>query len=59
MKSSTKFVGLDVSKATIAVAVIGPTDPTPRYLGAIPHTPESVRKLVQRFGPAGRPDHVL
>jgi hypothetical protein len=32
MKSSTKFVGLDVSKATIAVAVIGPADPAPRYL---------------------------
>lgn len=50
MKSSTKFVGLDVSKATIAVAVIGPTDPAPRYFGAIPNTPEAVRKLVQRLG---------
>jgi transposase len=50
MKSSTKFAGLKVSKATIAVAVIGPTDPAPRYLGAILNTPESVPKLVQRLG---------
>lgn len=50
MKSSTKYVGLDVSKAAIAVAVIDGKDKAPRYLGSIANTPEAVRKLVQRLG---------
>lgn len=50
MKSTTKFLGLDVSKETITVAVCDGGGSPPRYMGAIPNTPEAVRKLVQRLG---------
>lgn len=48
MKHTTKFVGLDVSKATVSVAVAdqGPA----RWVGEMPNTPEAVRKLVAKLG---------
>jgi len=56
MKYTTKFVGLDVSKATIAVAVSDREYEPPRYYGSIPNTYEAVRKLVKRLG---RPEDLL
>lgn len=45
MKSAKKFVGLDVSKAKIAVADEG-REPA-RFIGMFPHSEKAVRKLVQ------------
>ncbi|MGP7819810.1 IS110 family transposase [Niallia sp. 01092] len=50
MKDTTKFVGLDVSKEKIAVAIAEEGRGEPRYFGMIPHTPEAVRKLVKKLG---------
>ena len=47
----TRFVGLDVHAATIAVAV-AEADGEVRSLGMIPNEPEAVRRLVKRLGPA-------
>ena len=52
MQDITKFVGLDVSKNTIAVAVADVGREAPRYLGAITNTPEAVRKLIAKIGKA-------
>ena len=40
-----KYVGLDVSKEKIAVAIADEGRDEPRYWGMVPNTPESVRKL--------------
>jgi transposase len=48
MKDNTKFVGLDVSKEKIAVAIADQGREKPRYFGMIPHTPEAIRKLVNK-----------
>jgi len=45
-----RFVGLDVHKETIAVAVAEP-DGSVVSLGMIPNWPEAVRRLVKRLGP--------
>lgn len=50
MYDSTKFVGLDVSKEKIAVAIAEQGRGKPRYFGVIPNTPEAVRKLVKKLG---------
>ncbi|HDR4572521.1 hypothetical protein ACRS52_14470 [Bacillus cytotoxicus] len=50
MKDTTKYVGLDVSKEKIAVAIADEGREEPRYLGMIPHTPESLRKLIKKLG---------
>ena len=47
------YVGLDVHKAKIAVAVARAGRGEPQYLGVIENTPEAVRKLVKRLSPAG------
>lgn len=47
----TRFVGLDVHAATIAVAVAEPTGEV-RGLGTMPNEPEAIRKLMRRLGPA-------
>jgi transposase len=47
----TRFVGLDVHAATIAVAV-AEAEGEVRSLGTIPNEPEAVRRLVKRLGPA-------
>ncbi|WP_257352391.1 IS110 family transposase [Pseudalkalibacillus decolorationis] len=50
MKDTTKYVGLDVSKKNIAVAVADEGRGEARYIGMIPHTVEAIRKLVKRLG---------
>lgn len=56
MKESTRFVGLDDSKASIEVAVAdGGRDGEVRRYGIIPNTPEALRKLVRSLG---RPKHL-
>lgn len=50
MKDNTKYVGLDVSKKKIAVAIADEGRKEPRYLGMIPNTPEDVRKLIKKLG---------
>src|SRR3712207_3284173 len=54
MEQDTKFVGLDVHKATIAVAVADGAGCEPRTLGTIPNQPEAVARLVRKLAPAGR-----
>lgn len=49
MEKGTRFVGLDVHKASISVAVAGPFG-DPEDHGQIPNDPASVRKLVDRLG---------
>jgi hypothetical protein len=46
-------VGFDVDSEKIAVAVAEPEGQV-RSLGVIPHRGESVRRLVQKLGPANR-----
>ncbi|MGQ7889826.1 IS110 family transposase [Paenibacillus sp. WC2504] len=50
MKDYTKFVGLDVSKDSISVAVADTERGEPRFLGNIPHTPEAIRKCMRKLG---------
>ena len=49
-----KYVGLDVHKATIAVAVADEGRGEVRSYGTIRNTPEAVAKLVKQVGPAER-----
>lgn len=49
MKGFTKFVGLDVSKDKIAVAVADEGRGEPRFIGVFPHTVEAVRTLVHKL----------
>lgn len=49
----TRYVGLDVDSEKIAVAVAEPGGEV-RSLGAIPHTDESVRRLIKKLGAASR-----
>jgi transposase len=48
-ESTTRFLGLDVHKATIAVAVAEASGPTVLY-GTIANDPGAVRKLVNQLG---------
>lgn len=50
MQDITKYVGLDVSKEKIAVAVAEEGREEPRYWGMIPNTAEAIRKLVNKLG---------
>jgi transposase len=55
MRHSTLFVGLDESKESIQVAVAqSGCRGEVREHGSIPTTPEALRKLVRRLGPAKR-----
>ena len=47
MKQFSKYVGLDVPKATIAVAVAEADGGEVRYFGEIGNTPEAIQKLVK------------
>jgi transposase len=49
--SNVRFIGLDVHAETIAVAVAEPQGEV-RALGVIPNRPESIRRLVNKLGPA-------
>lgn len=49
MKSFTKYVGLDVSKSKIAVAIADQGRDESRFYGTIEHTEEAVRKLMQKL----------
>lgn len=53
MYINTKFVGLDVSKATIAVGIANEGREAPRYYGEILNTPESIRKLITKLSEEG------
>lgn len=54
MLQDTIFIGLDVHKDSIAVAVADGRGGDPRSLGAIPSRPQAVRDLVRRLGPPQR-----
>jgi len=47
MKDNTKYVGLDVSKEKIAVAIADEGREVPRYWGVILNTPEAITKLMK------------
>lgn len=49
--TKVRWVGLDVHAETIAVAVAEPEGEV-RSLGQIPNRPESIRKVLQKLGPA-------
>ncbi len=50
---STRFVGLDVHKATIVVAVAEDGDQQPESWDKIPNDPSAVRKMVKKLGQDG------
>ena len=52
MQDITKFVGLDVSKDSISVAIADAGREAPRYFGEVAHTPEAIRKLIAKLGKA-------
>lgn len=52
MEKGNRFVGLDVHKETIAVAVAEGDGGAPRSLGTIPNRPEAVAQLVRKLGAA-------
>jgi transposase len=51
MKKDTRYVGLDVDSERAAVAVADSGVAEVRSLGMIPHTAESVKRLVKKLGP--------
>ena len=51
MQEKLRFLGLDVHAETIAAAIAEP-DGEVRSLGTIPNRVESIRKLIQKLGPA-------
>lgn len=53
MKNFSTFIGMDVHKETIAVAIAG-EEGVPRYYGEIMNTPEAIAKLVKKV--AGKKD---
>ena len=52
-KYSTKYVGMDVHKETIAVAIAKEGREDPAYYGEIPNTAEAIRKLVKKVASNG------
>ena len=53
MKEFSKYVGLDVHKETIAVAVAESNGGELRYIGEISNTPEAIDKLVKQLRKGG------
>lgn len=47
------YVGLDVHKATISVAIVRQLRSQPQYIGEIANTPAEIKKLVKRLSPNG------
>jgi len=52
-KYITKYVGMDVHKETIAVAIAKEGRGDPAYYGEIPNTSEAIRKLVRKVASNG------
>ena len=50
---TTKYVGLDVHKETIAVAIAQEGRSEPRYYGEIPNSAVAIRKLVKKVASSG------
>jgi transposase len=50
---STRFVGLDVHKATISVAIAEDDDQPPQLWDKIPNEPAAVRKMVKKLSQGG------
>lgn len=50
MNNNTKYVGLDVSKDKISVAIADEGRSKPRYFGMIANTVEAIRKLTKKLG---------
>ncbi|NGM84798.1 IS110 family transposase [Paenibacillus sp. 7124] len=50
MKCTIKYVGMDVSKESIAIAIAESGREEPRFWGTIPHKPEAVRKWLKQVG---------
>jgi len=53
MKECIKYVGLDVHKSTIAVAIAQAGSTEVRYFGEIPNTPEQIAKTLRKLGGSG------
>jgi transposase len=53
MKQFSKYVGLDVHKETLAVAVAEGDGGEVRFFGEIVNTPEAIQKLVSQLSKAG------
>ncbi len=49
MEQSSKYIGLDVHKETIAVAVANGTSGEVRFVGEIVNTPEAINKLIKQL----------
>jgi transposase len=49
MQYTTKFIGFDVSKDTIAIGIADSGREAPRFFGTIPNTPEAIRKTIARL----------
>ncbi|GED15401.1 hypothetical protein [Aneurinibacillus migulanus] len=50
MKDIIKYISLDISKESIAVAIADSGREAPRFYGMIPNTPEAIRKRVDHVG---------
>lgn len=53
MKQFSKYVGLDVHKATIAVSIADRNGEEPRFYGEIPNTPVAIAKLMTQLSKGG------
>lgn len=53
MNKFSKFIGLDVHKATIAVSIADANDGVVRFFGEIANTPEAIAKLVAQLAKGG------
>lgn len=53
MSITTKYVGLDVSKNKVVVAIADEGRDSSRFWGTIPHTKEALRKLVNQLNTDG------
>jgi transposase len=56
MNKFSKYVSLDVHKATIAVSVAYGSSSEARYVGEIVNTPEAINKLYKDFPIISKPD---